>query len=126
MGFSDREGYTAEAEAMRRQELAEHGACETCEGKGMIDEGNETCPDCDGSGLASEPPATLPVYDRKNYRTFVRDMEAAGLEPYHYRGRWYWEGPAVNVDDLQDALSNTKVPCQWDNMGLGWVVYPKG
>ena len=55
---------------------------------------------------------------------FCRDMEDAGLEVEHYHGRFYWEGPAVRVDDLQEALSETKVPCQWDDMGLGYIVYP--
>jgi hypothetical protein len=55
---------------------------------------------------------------------FVRDMERASLRVQHYRGRFYWEGPAVVVDNLQDALGTTRVPCQWDHMGLGWVVYP--
>ena len=64
-------------------------------------------------------------YTNKDCVRFERDMRKAGLEPYHYRGRWYWQGPAVNVDDLQEALSNTKVKCQWDSMGLGYVVYPK-
>lgn len=55
---------------------------------------------------------------------FVEDMEGAGLFVEHYIGRFYWEGPAVVVHNIQDALSNTKVRCQWDNMGLDWVVYP--
>jgi hypothetical protein len=66
------------------------------------------------------------TYENANYQRFVKDMEKAGLEPYNYRGRFWYEGPAVNVDDIQDALSATKVKCQWDNMGLGWVVYPRG
>ena len=56
---------------------------------------------------------------------FIEDMEEAGLEVEHYRGRFFWEGPAVRVDDLQDALGVTKVRCQWDNMGRGWIVYPR-
>lgn len=55
---------------------------------------------------------------------FVQDMEGAGLLVEHYIGRFFWEGPAVVVDNLQRALSETKVKCQWDNMGLDWVVYP--
>lgn len=55
---------------------------------------------------------------------FVEDMENAGLFVEHYMGRFFWEGPSVVVRSLQDALSNTKVKCQWDNMGLDWVVYP--
>lgn len=65
-------------------------------------------------------------YATKIAKQFCRDMRyEASLDPYHYRGRFFWEGPAVNVDSLQDALSYTKVPCQYDSMGLGYVVYPK-
>jgi len=65
------------------------------------------------------------TYEKPAYRRFVRDMRKAGLKPRHYRGRYFWEGPAVGVDDLQTALGATKVPCQWDNLGRGWIVYPK-
>jgi len=68
----------------------------------------------------------LPTYDKRNYKKFVKDMTSAGLTVHHYRGRFYWEGPSVHVDSLQEALSETKVPCQWDNLGPGYVVYPKG
>ena len=64
-------------------------------------------------------------YDSPDHVQFIEDLAEAGLEPYHYRGRWYWEGPAVDVDDLQDALGATKVRCQWDHMGRGFVVYPQ-
>ena len=63
-------------------------------------------------------------YGHEDCNRFVQDMADADLEPYHYRGRNFWEGPAVNVACLQDALSSTKVKCQWDQMGMGWVVYP--
>lgn len=56
---------------------------------------------------------------------FVEDMKDAGLETELYHGRYFWHGPSVSVSNIQDALSNTKVPCQWDNLGLGWIVYPK-
>lgn len=55
---------------------------------------------------------------------FIEDMEAAGLEIRHYRGRFFWEGPAVEVDNIQDAMQATKVRVQYDNMGLGFIVYP--
>jgi hypothetical protein len=64
-------------------------------------------------------------YDNPNHRQFVEDMQNAGLEPYHYRGRFFYEGPAVTVDDLQQGLGATLVKCQWDQMGRGWVVYPR-
>lgn len=63
---------------------------------------------------------------KTDFEQFRADMEEAGLEVEEYHGRFYYEGPAVRVDDLQDALSYTKVKCQWDNMGLGWIVYPRG
>lgn len=63
-------------------------------------------------------------YTEPDALAFVEDMTAAGLDVWHYRGRWFWEGPAVSVDDLQDALGATRVRCQWDELGLGWVVYP--
>lgn len=56
---------------------------------------------------------------------FMRDMRKAKLRMREYHGRFHWYGPAVTVDNLQDALSATKVPCTWDNMGLGYIVYPK-
>ncbi len=64
-------------------------------------------------------------YTQDHHIQFVEDMRKAGLKPYNYRGRNFYEGPAVNVDDLQEGLSATKVSCQWDHMGKGWVVYPK-
>jgi hypothetical protein len=64
-------------------------------------------------------------YTEPDCAQFVADMLDTGLLPFHYRGRFFWEGPAVAVDDLQDALGATKVRCQWDGFGLGWVVYPR-
>ncbi len=64
-------------------------------------------------------------YDEADHVQFIEDMEEAGLEVRHYRGRYYWEGPAAAVDDLQDALGATRIRCQWDNLGRGWIVYPK-
>lgn len=67
----------------------------------------------------------LPTYTNPDALQFVADMEAAGLKVEHYNGRYFWEGPAVRVDDIQDAMSETKVRLQWDNMGRGYIVYPK-
>ena len=64
-------------------------------------------------------------YEEPDHLRFVEDMAEAGLEVQYYQGRFYWEGPAVQVDDLQDAIGATKVRCQWDNLGLGWIVYPR-
>lgn len=67
----------------------------------------------------------MPKYSTKECNKFVKDMEKAGMDVQHYRGRWYWEGPAVSCRSIQDVMSNTKVPCQWDQLGLGYIVYPK-
>ena len=63
---------------------------------------------------------------RKDVRRFMRDMKRAGLKSKmrFYQGRNFWTGPAVVVGYLQEALSHTKVKCQWDRMGMGYVVYP--
>ena len=59
-------------------------------------------------------------------KKFVADMIEAGLEDNitWYMGRSFWEGPAVTVDHLQDALSATKVRCNYDNLGKGYIVHP--
>lgn len=57
-------------------------------------------------------------------KRFAQDMIDGGLEPYHYRGRHFWNGPAVNVDSVHDAMKETRVDCQFDALGLGFVVYP--
>ena len=64
-------------------------------------------------------------YTEDHAQQFCRNMDDAGLETYHYSGRWSWEGPAVNGSNIQDAMSATKVHCQYDSMGLGYVVYPR-
>lgn len=64
-------------------------------------------------------------YTLPEHKKFVKDMEKAGLEVSLYHGRFFWHGPSVHVDDLQEALSRTKIKCQWDNLGRGFVVYPK-
>lgn len=64
------------------------------------------------------------TYKNPSCVKFVADMEAAGLKVRHYRGRGFWEGPAVSADGIQDVLSNTKIKCQWDQLGLGVIVYP--
>lgn len=56
---------------------------------------------------------------------FMRNMKRAGLKMSYYQGRYFWTGPAVKTKDIQSVLSNTKVKCQWDNLGMGYIVYPK-
>jgi hypothetical protein len=61
----------------------------------------------------------------EEHKKFARDMKKAGLEVYKYHGRNFYVGPAVNVSSIQNALSQTKVECRWDNMGYDHVVHPK-
>ena len=65
------------------------------------------------------------TYTNADHLRFAADMEDAGIDVRHYRSRFFWRGPAVVVDDLQDALGATRVRCQWDQFGRGWVVYPR-
>ena len=66
-------------------------------------------------------------YDNEACNKFVRDMTKAGYDVRHYRGRWFWEGPAVAVDSPQDGQSvirATRVMLQSDALGLGVIYYP--
>lgn len=66
-------------------------------------------------------------YTQQDCVQFVEDMEDLGYDVEHYRGRAYWEGPSVTVDDpaaMMRVLAATEVVCQFDSMGLGYVVYP--
>ena len=64
------------------------------------------------------------TYKNDTCADFVADMLAAGFEVEHYHGRFHWQGPAVRVDCREDVMSETEVKCQWDNMGMGFIVYP--
>lgn len=59
------------------------------------------------------------------YNKFQQECEEAGLEVRDYRGRFFYNGPAVACDDIQDVIRATTVKCQWDQLGLGFIVYPK-
>ena len=67
---------------------------------------------------------TSPQYTHPIHLQFIQDMQPAGLEVRHYRGRFFWQGPAVVSEYLNDALDQTQVRCQWDQLGLGYIVYP--
>lgn len=66
-------------------------------------------------------------YDNKICNKFVRDMTRAGREVRHYHGRYYWEGPSVSCDagEYESVVRDTTVKLQRDNLGLGWIVYPR-
>ena len=65
------------------------------------------------------------AYKEPDCLQFVKDMGEAGLSVRHYEGRFFWKGPGVIVSDISDVLQNTKVKCQWDNMGRDFIVYPR-
>ncbi len=60
--------------------------------------------------------------------TFARDMAKVGHEVEAYQGRWFYDGPAVFIEDtqLQDVIRATSVQLQWDELGkTGLIVYPR-
>ena len=61
----------------------------------------------------------------KRYAKFTKDCEKAGLEVTDYQGRYFYHGPAVSCDDIGEVLQVTKVKCQWDQLGKGYIVYPR-
>lgn len=65
------------------------------------------------------------VYENNIYNQFVADMKELDLEVEDYKGRFYYHGPAVRCDDPQEVIKKTSVSCQWDSMGLGYIVYPR-
>jgi len=64
-------------------------------------------------------------YSEPEHRQFCLDAAAAQLPVKHYDGRFYWSGPCVIADDLQDVLGATKVKCVWDELDSRFVVYPR-
>ncbi len=61
-------------------------------------------------------------------KIFSLDMKCAGREVEDYKGRWFYGGPAVFVDEseLQDVIRATSVQLQWDELGKsGLVIYPR-
>ena len=63
-------------------------------------------------------------YEDKDCVKFVEDMVNAGQEVKHYRGRHFWEGPAVVGDSFGQLAALTSVVLQSDQLGLGVIVYP--
>lgn len=73
----------------------------------------------------------IQLYTDPDSRQFVDDMEEAGFDMFHYSGRFWREGPAVRAGNgrdeepsLQDVMRATDVKLAWEELGLGWVVYP--
>ncbi len=72
-------------------------------------------------------------YDKEHHQRFVEAVENAEMEVYHYRGRYYYEGPAVNVSQsempkLYASLHEAGFggdDLQQDDMAFDKVVYPR-
>ena len=64
-------------------------------------------------------------YTRLSHAIFASEAANAGLDVRRYRGRFGYEGPAVNAEDVDEVTRHVSVPCQSDNMGRGVVVYPR-
>ena len=65
--------------------------------------------------------------EKEHYRKFREDMETAGFIVTDYQGRFYYDGPAVIVDNeqFQDVIRATSLKLKWDEMGHSDVViYP--
>lgn len=78
-----------------------------------------------GPPLGSAILGTTNRYSEPEHRQFCLDVAAAQLPVKHYDGRFYWSGPSVIVDDLQDVLGATKIKCVWDELDTRFVVYPR-
>jgi hypothetical protein len=64
----------------------------------------------------------------ERYLQFTHEAERAGYPVEEYRGRYFYVGPAVRIEegDLQALIRATTMPLQWDEMGKsGLVVYPR-
>ena len=64
----------------------------------------------------------------ERYQQFEEDCEEAGIMTEEYHGRNYYIGPSVECDDfdeVQEVIRATTIILQWDNLGRGYIVYPK-
>jgi len=69
--------------------------------------------------------AMISDYEQESYKQFIRDVRCEGYEPTHYNGRFFFKGPCIIVENIQDGIRATNVEVQWDNMGRDYVIYPK-
>lgn len=71
---------------------------------------------------------TRPLTRVEARERFRREMEEDGFEVEEYEGRDFYSGPAVRVGDRDDIerieeISSCRV--RYDQMGLGFIVYPR-
>lgn len=63
--------------------------------------------------------------EKPTHAKFRRDMKKAGFEVIDYKGRFFYDGPAVicRPNQRQEVYRSTDVRLQSDNMGLDYVLY---
>ena len=89
----------------------------------------ESCKEpCDYHGdicLCLDCQADYNQWDNPRYQKFSDDCLNEGFEVVAYRGRYNYRGPAVSCGDIQAVIRATTVDVQWDQLGKGYIVYPK-
>lgn len=63
--------------------------------------------------------------NKNNQKKFMTDCRKAEIDVRYYRGRNFYYGLAASCKSIQDVLSITTVPCTYDQLGKGYIVYPK-
>lgn len=81
---------------------------------------NHTVPYCDRCSKGETP--------RTTHEIFIEQLQNV-FEVEQYEGRNFYSGPAVRVEDMEQLievakLTTTKI--QYDQMGRGFIVYPRG
>lgn len=73
--------------------------------------------------------STPELRKKEIHEKFTEDMEKAGYYVEFYKGRNFYEGPAVKtnqgIDGLQKAIRATKQIVVWDQLGSDYVLYPR-
>jgi hypothetical protein len=64
-------------------------------------------------------------YNLLVHKQFIKEVEEIGYEISLYHGRNFFHGPCIKGNDLQNMIRATSVQCNWDSLGLGFVVYPE-
>ncbi len=64
--------------------------------------------------------------DNRAFRLFVQEVEDFGFEVRPYKGRNFYDGPAVTCErhEVQDLIRATSMSILTDDMGMGKILYP--
>jgi hypothetical protein len=69
-------------------------------------------------------------YKLESHKRFAAEAYVAGFELRNYSGRGFYNGPAVQVDQIGNAefckliRATNCHSIRWDNMGMQFIVYP--